>query len=75
VESDIGRLKGHPWSLTPMYLARDDQATGVIRWLAVGWRSLTLREFVVRWRLAATRTVLAGLEVGTPKRATTRPTT
>jgi transposase len=33
VESDIGRLKGHPLSLTPMYLERDDHATGLIRLL------------------------------------------
>jgi transposase len=75
VESDMGRLKGHPLSLTPMYLQRDDHATGLIRLLAVGLRVLTLVEFVVRQHLAATRTTLAGLYVGNPKRATARPTT
>jgi transposase len=75
VESDIGRLKGHPLSLTPMYLERDDHATGLIRLLSVGLRVLTLLEFVVRQRLAATRTVLVGLYAGNPKRATARPTT
>jgi transposase len=75
VESDMGRLKGHPLSLTPMYLQRDDHATGLIRLLSVGLRVLTLLEFVVRQRLVAARTVLAGLYVGTPKRATARPTT
>ena len=58
VESDMGRLKGHPLSLTPMYLERDDHATGLIRLLSVGLRVLTLLEFVVRQRLAAARTVL-----------------
>lgn len=75
VETDIGRLKGHPLSLTPMYLERDDHATGLIRLLAVGLRVLTLLEFVVRQRLAAARTVLAGLYTGNPKRTTARPTT
>ena len=75
VESDMGRLKGHPLSLTPMYLERDDHATGLIRLLAVGLRVLTLLEFVVRQRLAAARTGLAGLYTGQPKRATARPTT
>ena len=75
VESDIGRLKGHPLSLTPMYLERDDHATGLIRLLSVGLRVLTLLEFVVRQRLAAARTALAGLYAGNPKRATARPTT
>ena len=75
VESDIGRLKGHPLSLTPMYLERDDHATGLIRLLTVGLRVLTRLEFVVRQRLAAARTVLAGVYAGNPKRATARPTT
>jgi transposase len=75
VESAIGRLKGHPLSLTPMYLERDDHATGLIRLLSIGLRVLTLLEFVVRQRLAAERTTLAGLYVGNPTRATARPTT
>jgi transposase len=75
VESAIGRLKGHPLSLTPMYLERDDHATGLIRLLSIGLRVLTLLEFVVRQRLAAERTVLAGVYAGNPKRATARPTT
>jgi transposase len=75
IESDMGRLKGHPLSLTPMYLQRDDHATGLIRLLSVGLRVLTLLEFVVRQRLAATRMALAGVYTGNPKRATARPTT
>jgi len=60
VESDMGRLNGHPLSFTPMYLERDDHATGLIHLLSVGWRVLTL---------------LAGLYAGNPKRTTARPTT
>jgi transposase len=75
VESDFGRLKGHPLSLTPMYLERDDHVTGVIRLWSVGLRVLTLLEFVVRQQLAAARTVLAGGYAGHPKRATAHPTT
>ena len=75
VEGDMGRLKGHPLSLTPMYLERDDHATGLIRLLSVGLRVLSLLEFLVHQRLAAVRTVLAGLFVGNPKWATARPTT
>ena len=59
--SDMGRLKGHPLSLTPMDLERDDHATGLIRLWSVGWRVLTLLEFVVRQQLAAARTGLIGL--------------
>ena len=74
VERDMGRLKGHPLSLTPMYLERDDHATGLIRLLSVGLRVLTLLEFVVRQRLTAQRTGRAGLSVGNAKRTTARPT-
>jgi transposase len=75
VESDMGRLKGHPLSLTPMYLQRDEHATGLIRLLSIGLRVLTLLEFVVRQRLAATGTMLAGVYTGNLKRVTARPTT
>ena len=53
IERDMGRLKGRPLSLTPMYLERDDHATGLIRLLSIGLRVLTLLEFVARQRLAA----------------------
>jgi len=74
IERDMGRLKGHPLSLTPMYLERDDHATGLIRLLSLGLRVLTLLEFVVRRGLAAEHTTLAGLYMGNPKRSTPRPT-
>ena len=75
VESHRGRLKGQPLSLTPLYLPRDDHATGLIRRLSLGWRVLTLRECVVRQRVAATGTGLAGVSTGPPKRGTARPPT
>ena len=71
----MGRLKGHPLSLTPMYLEREDHVTGLIRLLSVGLRVLTLVEFVVRRRLAAQRTALAEVYAGNPRRTTARPTT
>jgi len=48
VERSLGRLKGRPLSLTPMYVQRDDHATGLIRLLSVALRVLTLLEFVGR---------------------------
>jgi transposase len=74
IERDMGRLKGHPLSLTPMSLERDDHATGVIRLLSLGLRVLTRLEFVVRRGLAAEPTTLAGWYVGNLKRSTPRPT-
>ena len=74
VERNFGRLKGRTLSLTPMYLADDNRATGLIRWLTVGLRILTLLEGVVRRRLSASGEQLAGLYAGNPKRTTARPT-
>jgi transposase len=75
VERSLGRLKGQPLSLRPMYVERDDHATGLIRLLAIGLRVVTLLEFVVRRGLAQEGEQLTGLYAGNPKRATARPTT
>jgi transposase len=75
VERGFGRLKGEPLTLTPMYLADDQRATGLIRLLSLGLRVLTLSEFGVRQRLAETGDKLTGLYAGNPTRATARPTT
>jgi transposase len=75
VERSFGRLKGQPLSLTPMYLARDDHATGLIRLLSLALRVLTLLEGVVRQRLADPAVPpLTGYYAGNPTRATRRPT-
>lgn len=74
VERSLGRLKGRPLSLRPMYVQRDDHATGLIRLLSIALRVLTLLEFVVRRQLAAEGTTLSGLYAGNAKRATARPT-
>ena len=74
VERSLGRLKGRPLSLTPMYVQRDDHATSLIRLLSIALRVLTLLEFVGRRQLAAEQAKLAGLYAGNPKRATARPT-
>lgn len=74
VERSLGRLKGRPLSLTPMYVQRDDHATGLIRLLSIALRVLTLLEFVVRRALKADGTKLAGLYAGNAKRETAWPT-
>ena len=74
VERSLGRLKGRPLSLTPMYVQRDDHATGLIRLLSIALRVLTLLEFVGRRQLAGEEAKLAGLSAGNPKRETARPT-
>lgn len=74
VERSLGRLKGRPLSLTPMYVQRDDHATGLIRLLSIALRVLTLLEFVVRRQLAAEGATLTGLYAGNARRETARPT-
>jgi transposase len=74
VERSLGRLKGRPLSLRPMYVQRDDHATGLIRLLSIALRVLTLLEFVVRRQLAAAGETLSGLYAGNSQRETARPT-
>jgi transposase len=61
VERRLGRLKGRPLSLTPMYVQRDDHAPGLIRLLSIALRVLTLLEFVGRRQLVVAGSKLAGL--------------
>lgn len=74
VEHSFARLKGHPLSLSPMYLQREDHIKGLIRLLSIALRLLTLVEFQVRQALADHHETLSGLYPGNPKRATARPT-
>jgi transposase len=82
VERSFGRLKGRPLSLRPMYVQRDDHATGLLRLLSIALRVLILLEFSVRRQLAAEEAslrrgldqALSGLYAGNPKRETARPT-
>jgi transposase len=73
-ERAFGRLKGKPLSLTPMYLEKDDHATGLVRLLSLGLRILSLLEFSVRQALEHEQSAISGLYAGNPKRTTARPT-
>jgi transposase len=75
VERSFGRLKGHPLSLGPLYVQRDDHRVGLIRLLTIALRVVTVLEGVVRSALAASDQQIAGLFAGNPKRRTALPTT
>lgn len=75
VERNFGRLKGHPLSLGPLYVQRDDHRVGLIRLLTIALRVVTVLEGVVRQALAEQHQELAGLFAGNPKRRTAQPTT
>jgi transposase len=81
VEQSFGRLKGHPLSISPLYVSREDHVKGMIRLLALGLRILGLLEFAVRRRLSelldpvtGAPQPLLGLYAGNPKRGTLQPT-
>lgn len=74
VERCFERLKGHPLSLAPLYLQRDDHRVGLVRLLSIALRVLTLLEGVVRKNLREQKGKLAGLYAGNPKRCTDQPT-
>lgn len=73
VEKGFGRMKGFPFSLTPMYLQREDHITGLIRLLSIGLRLLTLLEFEMRRSLSKNDEKISGIYPGNPKRKTARP--
>jgi transposase len=74
VERNFSRLKGHPLSLAPLYVQRDDHRVGLVRLLTLALRVLTLLEGVVRQRLGEQKEDLSGLFAGNPKRRTAQPT-
>lgn len=74
-EHGYSRLKGKPLSLTPMYLQKEDQITGLIRLLSLALRVLTLIEFVVRHNLAQQDCYLTGVYAGNRNRKTKTPRT
>jgi transposase len=74
-EHGYSRLKGTPLSLTPMYLQKDEQITGLIRLLSLALRLLTLLEFMVRKQLAQEKSELAGIYAGNRTRKTKTPRT
>lgn len=74
IEHPIGRLKGQPLSLSPLYVQREDHVKGLVRLLTLALRVLVLIEHQVRDRLAKAGTDLVGLDVAHPRAATARPT-
>lgn len=75
IERNFSRLKGRPLGLRPIWVTREDHTTGLVRLLTLALRVLTLAEFVVREKLGASQTFLAGLYAGNPTRTTAQPTT
>jgi transposase len=75
VERDFERLKNRPLSISPMYLSDQAHIQGLVHVLSLALRVLTVVEHVVRRNLTTARETLMGLNRGSPKRTTARPTT
>ena len=74
VERSLGRLKGAPVSLRPIYLSRDDHTTGLVRLLTIGVGVLSVLEYAIQQRLSDADATVSGLYASQPNRATARPT-
>jgi transposase len=73
VEDVWSRMKGRSLCLTPLYLADEARIQGLVHLLSLAVRVLSLLEWGVRQKLAATGEVVRGLYAGQPGRKTATP--
>ena len=73
VERVFNRLKSR-LNISPLFLKRDDHATGLTHLLTLGVRVLTLIEYIVRRSLQKSNEKLVGLHLENPKKPTDIPT-
>src|SRR5262252_6690359 len=74
LERDFHLVKGLPLGLSPLFVWKAEQSTGLTRLLTLALRLLTLLETQVRRGLEQAQTSIAGLYEGSPSRTTERPT-
>lgn len=74
LERDFHLLKDLPLGLSPLFVWKDDQISGLTRLLTLALRLLTLIETQVRRGLEQAQDTLTGLYEGAPTRSTERPT-
>lgn len=75
IELGFHRLKGVPFSLSPLFVKRDDQVVGLTHFLSLAVRFLALIEFIVRRNLKQNQEKLVGLIENNPKKGIDNPTT
>jgi transposase len=75
IEDGISRLKGRPLGLSPMFLQSESRMIGLINFLTIALRVLTLIEFQVRQGLKAEGQSLKGIYAGQKGRQSMRPST
>jgi transposase len=74
LERDFHLVKALPLGLSPLFVWKSEQITGLTRLLTLALRLLTLLETQVRRGLEQTQEPVAGLYEGAPTRTTERPT-
>jgi len=74
LERDFHLVKDLPLGLSPLFVWKNDQITGLTRLLTLALRLLTLMEIQVRQALAQEQETLPGLYEGQPHRTTAHPT-
>ena len=74
IEHSFHRLKGIPLSLSPLFVHREDQVAGLIHFLSLAVRFLTLMEHRVRTNLKEQDAFLTGLHLENPKKENCFPT-
>jgi transposase len=74
LERDFHLLKDLPLGLSPLFVWKAEQITGLTRLLTLALRLLTLLETQVRHGLEQTQESVTGLYEGAPTRTTERPT-
>jgi transposase len=79
IEQGLGRLKGRPLGLLPLFLKDDNRVTGLIHLLVIALRLLCVAQFVARRKLAEATLEkdrqIKGLYAGQASRAISHPTT
>jgi len=79
IEQGLGRLKGRPLGLLPLFLKDDERVTGLIHLLVIALRLLCVAQFVARRRLAEATLEsdrrIKGLYAGQASRAISNPIT
>jgi transposase len=74
-EAGFARLKTRNLHIRPVYLRDEQRLSGLLWLLCLALRVLTLVEYRVRTALSAQQATLVGLNPGSPRQGTSRPTT
>jgi transposase len=73
IEDGWARMKGASLGLTPLYLQDEERIVGLVHFLSIALRVLTLLQWVIREQLRTTQQKLRDVYAGQPGRVTATP--